>query len=150
MTEPFRYYLRVRYAECDMQRVVFNARYGDYTAVAISEFMRAVGLRKEFSSGTYGIQWVKQATEWKAPARFDDVIEASVRTTQIGTTSCTIATEFRIAGEGALLATVESVLVLIDERTMQKTPLLERHKEALLAGAPGIVTDHAGFSEGTE
>ncbi|WP_243689296.1 acyl-CoA thioesterase [Geotalea toluenoxydans] len=137
MTSHFRYYLRVRYADCDMQRVVFNARYGEYTAVAISEFMRALGLRQEFSSGTYGFQWVKQTTAWKAPARFDDVIEAAVWTRHIGTTSFTLATEFRIAGQDALLATVESVLVLIDERTMQKTPLLERHKEALIAGRPG-------------
>ncbi|ACM18565.1 acyl-CoA thioesterase [Geotalea daltonii FRC-32] len=145
MNRPFRYYLRVRYAECDMQRVVFNARYGDYTAVAISEFMRAIGLRREFADGTYGIQWVKQTTEWKAPARFDDVIEASVRTTHVGTTSFTLATEFRLAGEDKLLATVESVLVLIDERTMEKSPLLERHRQALINGAPDTVVDHAGY-----
>ena len=29
MTAPFRYYLRVRYQECDAQHVVFNARYGE-------------------------------------------------------------------------------------------------------------------------
>jgi acyl-CoA thioester hydrolase len=145
MTRTFRYYLRVRYAECDMQRVVFNARYGEYTAVAISEFMRAIGLRREFADGTYGVQWVKQTTEWQAPARFDDVIEASVRTMQVGTTSFTLATEFRLAGEDRLLATVESVLVLIDERTMQKTPLLERHRQALIDGAPDTVIDHAAY-----
>ncbi|WP_243374788.1 thioesterase family protein [Geotalea sp. SG265] len=145
MNQPFRYYLRVRYAECDMQRVVFNARYGEYTAVAISEFMRAIGLRKEFSTGTYGIQWVKQTTEWKAPARFDDVIEASIRTTHVGNTSFTLATEFRLAGEEKVLATVESVLVLIDERTMEKTPLLERHRQAITDGAPDTVVDHAGY-----
>ena len=35
MITPFRYYLRVRYQECDPQHVVFNARYGDY-AVAFA------------------------------------------------------------------------------------------------------------------
>lgn len=33
--------LRVRYGECDAQKVVFNARYGDYMDVAVLEFMRA-------------------------------------------------------------------------------------------------------------
>ena len=145
MTNHFRLYLRVRYAECDMQRVVFNARYGEYTALAISEFLRAVGLRQEFRSSKLGFQWVKQTTEWKAPARFDDVIEISVCTKDVGNTSFTIATEFRLADSNELLAMVESVLVLIDERTMKKTPLHERHREALANGAPDAVTDHAGF-----
>ena len=30
MASRFRYYLRVRYGECDAQKVVFNARYADY------------------------------------------------------------------------------------------------------------------------
>ena len=43
MTQPFRYYLRVRYQDCDAQHVVFNARYGDYIDLACFEFLRAVG-----------------------------------------------------------------------------------------------------------
>jgi acyl-CoA thioester hydrolase len=38
---PFRYYLRVRYSECDAQKIVFNARYGEYVDLAVSEFMRS-------------------------------------------------------------------------------------------------------------
>src|SRR3979490_1096372 len=41
--EPFRYYLRVRYIECDAQKVVFNSRYGEYVDVSINEFLRAIG-----------------------------------------------------------------------------------------------------------
>jgi len=32
--KPFTLYLRVRYGECDAQKVVFNARYADYVDVA--------------------------------------------------------------------------------------------------------------------
>lgn len=39
----FRYYLRVRYDECDAQKVVFNARYGAYVDLAVGEFYRAFG-----------------------------------------------------------------------------------------------------------
>ena len=39
----FRYYLRVRYSECDAQKVVFNSRYGDYIDLATTEFLRALG-----------------------------------------------------------------------------------------------------------
>jgi acyl-CoA thioesterase FadM len=34
--------VRVRFAECDAQNVVFNARYGDYVDVAVSEYYREV------------------------------------------------------------------------------------------------------------
>ena len=43
MADPFRYYLRVRYGECDAQKVVFNARYADYVDLATTEFLRALG-----------------------------------------------------------------------------------------------------------
>ena len=33
-SHPFRYYMRVRFQECDAQHVVFNARYGDYIDIA--------------------------------------------------------------------------------------------------------------------
>ncbi|MBV1696376.1 MAG: acyl-CoA thioesterase, partial [Hyphomicrobiales bacterium] len=75
MTTPplFRYYLRVRYQECDAQHVVFNARYGDYIDLAITEFMKASMPDRNVFDGTFEFQVVKQTTEWKSPARFDDV-----------------------------------------------------------------------------
>ena len=90
MTRPFRYYVRVRYQECDAQHVVFNARYGDYIDLACSEFLRAALPRpRDIFDGTFEIQTVRQVVEWKAPARFDDVLEISVRANRIGTTSST-------------------------------------------------------------
>ena len=41
MSQRFRYYVRVRYQDCDAQHVVFNARYGDYIDLACFEFLRA-------------------------------------------------------------------------------------------------------------
>ena len=41
--QTFRYFLRVRYSECDAQKVVFNARYGDYIDLAVLEFLKAIG-----------------------------------------------------------------------------------------------------------
>src|SRR6516162_10613832 len=99
MTGPFRYYLRVRYGECDAQKVVFNARYGDYVDLATSEFLRALGYGDELISGELDFQLVKQTLEWKAPARFDQVLEVSVRARHIGNTSFTLLSDFRIAGE---------------------------------------------------
>ncbi len=96
---PFTYYLRVRYGECDAQKVVFNSRYGDYVDVAVNEFLRALGYESQLVSGELDFQLVKQTTEWRGPARFDQVLAASVYASRIGTTSFTFTTEFRIAGD---------------------------------------------------
>ena len=64
---PFRYYVRVRYAECDAQKVVFNTRYAEYVDVGLNEFLRAAGVHAQFVTGPLDFQLVKQTVEWKAP-----------------------------------------------------------------------------------
>jgi acyl-CoA thioester hydrolase len=142
---PFVYYLRTRYIECDAQKVVFNSRYGDYTDVAVSEFIRALGFEEELKSGGFDVQLVKQTTQWRAPARYDDVLEISIQTTHIGNTSFTLLAEFRIAGRQSAIATVETVYVHVDHKTLQKQPLSDVRREALQRGAPGVAVDHAGY-----
>src|SRR5262252_248969 len=104
--EGFRYYLRVRYIECDAQKVVFNSRYSEYVDVSINEFLRAAGVLPEFLEGRLDFQLVKQTVEWKAPAHFDQVLELSIATLRLGTTSFTVGTTFRIAGEDRVIVTV--------------------------------------------
>ncbi|MFM1919830.1 MAG: hypothetical protein RLZZ303_1464 [Candidatus Hydrogenedentota bacterium] len=143
---PFRYFLRVRYGECDAQKVVFNARYGDYIELSTTEFMRALGYDSELVTGDLDYQLVKQTIEWKSPARFDDVIEARVWAHHIGNTSFTIHAEFRRAGEEPLLAKAETVYVLVDAATLKKKPIEEALRRALERGPVDRVTDHAGHT----
>lgn len=145
MSTPFRYYLRVRYGECDAQKVVFNARYGDYVDLTTIEFLRTLGLKDVMITGPLDYQLVKQTLEWKAPARFDQVLEVSVRAKYLGNTSFTLIAEFRIAGDGAIIASVETVYVLVDAKTLVKAPLSADIRAALESGAAGAVVDHAGF-----
>ncbi len=144
MSEPFRFRLRVRYAECDPQGIVFNARWGDYVDVACTEYTRAIF--GAIAAEDIGFDWrlVRQLKEWKAPARFDDVIEARVRTVRIGTTSFTIGTEFHRHPDGLLLATAETVYVVVDSKDYKKTPIPASQRAALEQGASGRLVDHAG------
>jgi len=142
---PFRYYLRVRYIECDAQKVVFNSRYSEYVDVGINEFLRAAGVLGDFITGPLDFQLVKQTVEWKAPARFDQVLELRIGATRLGTTSFTIGTEFRVAGEERVIATVETIYVLVDGKTLTKLALPDEIRDALQEGAAGRVTDHAGY-----
>ncbi len=142
---PFRYYLRVRYSECDAQKVVFNSRYGEYVDVSVNEFLRAIGVLSEFLDGHLDFQLVKQTVEWKAPARFDQVLELSIAASRLGTTSFTIETTFRIAGDARAIVTAETIYVLVDQRTLTKLALPDSLRAGLQAGAPGKITDHAAF-----
>jgi acyl-CoA thioester hydrolase len=146
VNRPFRYYLRVRYIECDAQKVVFNSRYGEYVDVSINEFLRAIGVLGEFTNGPLDFQLVKQTIEWKAPARFDQVLELSIAATRLGTTSFTIRTEFRIAGDDRIIVTVETVYVLVEAGTLSKLPLPDALRAALLEGGAGKTTDHAAHA----
>jgi acyl-CoA thioester hydrolase len=146
MTKPFRYYLRVRYQECDPQHVVFNARYADYADLASFEFMRAALPRpRDAFDGTFEIKTVRQVVQWKASARFDDVIEIGIWASRLGTTSMTLNCELRRAGEADVLATIETVYVHVDAETWKKRKIASSMRAALAAGAAGKVTDHAGY-----
>jgi acyl-CoA thioester hydrolase len=142
---PFRYYLRVRYIECDAQRVVFNSRYSEYVDVGINEFLRACGVLPDFITGPLDFQLVKQTVEWKAPARFDQVLELRIAARRLGTTSFTIGTEFRVAGEDRVIVTVETVYVLVDGKSLTKLPLPDAIRVALQEAAAGRITDHAAY-----
>ena len=143
--KPFTYYLRVRYGECDAQKVVFNSRYGDYVDVAVNEFLRALGYESQLVSGELDFQLVKQTTEWRGPARFDQVLAAGVSASRISTTSFTFTTEFRIAGDDRVICTVETVYVMVDAQTLTKKPIPDDIRAAFERGAPEVVTDHAQY-----
>lgn len=144
----FRYYLRVRYGECDAQKVVFNARYAEYVDLATTEFLRALGYGEQLFSGELDFQLVKQTIEWKAPARFDQVLEISVFEKALGNTSFTLAAEFRIGGHDRLIATAETIYVLVKQHTLTKMPLPPDLRAAMQQGAAGITTDHAAYFSG--
>src|SRR4029077_18622899 len=94
--------------------------------------------------GSFEMQTVRQVVEWKAPARFDDVIEVSIRGSRLGTTSFTLSCELRRAGEADVLATIETIYVHVDAQTWKKREIAPEMRAALEAGAAGKHTDHAG------
>jgi acyl-CoA thioester hydrolase len=145
MTDRFRYYLRVRYGECDAQKVVFNARYADYVDIAVMEFLRSMGYEQDLVDGAIDYQLVKQTLEWKAPARFDQVLEVSMYAKHLGNTSFTLAADFRIAGEERIIVAVETVYVLVEHKTLAKKSLPDYLRASLENGAKGTVVDHAGY-----
>ena len=135
--------LRVRYSECDAQGIVFNARWGEYIDVAASEYTRV--LLGSVDPAVTGADWrlVKQTTQWRAPGRFDDVVELRVSTAKVGTTSFILTTDARRHSDGLQLLDCETVYVIVDVASGTKRPVPDPLRAALERGAPGILVDHA-------
>lgn len=138
----FRYRLRVRYGECDAQKIVYNARWADYVDLAATEFLRAVWGDAMFGGG-FDYRLVKQVLEWKAPARWDDVLEIAVAPGRIGTTSFVLAMTLTVLGAEAPSVLAETTYVVVDEHTQRKREITDGLRTSLAAGGEQLV-DHAG------
>ena len=85
--------LRVRWAEVDMQHVVFNANYLMYFDVGIAEYWRAIGrgLERELAEVYMRLYTVKSVLEYHAPARYDEEIDVGARVARFGRSSMSFA-----------------------------------------------------------
>lgn len=144
-TDPFTLLLRVRYGECDAQHVVFNARYGDYADIAMNEFLRVLigGYDKLLASGM-DTQVVRLVTDFRSPARFDEVLAVTVETASIGNTSFALTMQMALYPSGPQIATTTATYVLVTARTHQKMRVPDDIRTLLQTGAPGVVVNHAG------
>jgi acyl-CoA thioester hydrolase len=130
MGEPVRHSLRVRFHECDPQRIVFNANWFAYFDIALTELWRA-------AFGSYGALIergvdtvvVDASAQFKAPGRFDDELEIALGIERLGTSSITEALTARRDGE--TLVTGRLVHVFVDPATMVKQPIPGWAREAL-------------------
>lgn len=143
--QPFRFRFRVRYGECDAQGVVFNARYGDFVDIAVNEYIRTLfGDYQRLLDQDLDIQVVSLTINWKAPAKFDDVLEARIRAGRLGNTSFSLHLEFYRYGDGLLIADADITYVMIRPSQMAKVSMPENVRELLEVGAPGVLISHAG------
>ena len=144
MSQPFQYILRVRYHECDGQKVVFNARYAEYVDVAALEYSRTLFGAVLPEEG--GIDWrlVHQSMDWNAPASFDEVLLVEIQTESVGKTSFTLSSEVRRCEDQELLVRAKTVYVVYDEKTAAKAAISEVNRKQLLAGATNQTVDCSG------
>ena len=144
MKNAFCYLLRVRYAECDAQKVVFNAKYVEYIDVAATEFIRALfGSYNNLLAVGIDTQVVNVTVNWKAPAFFDEVLAVTIHTKRIGTTSYTLAIGFYNYEEQREIATAEITYVIVDAKKHTKMAVADDMRATLEKGAPDVVVNHA-------
>ena len=130
--------LRVRWAEVDMQKVVFNGHYLTYIDTAIAEYWREIGLPypQGYVERYANDIFLRKATvEYLGSARYDDPLAVLARVSRLGRTSMTYA--FEIHREppdpaAAPLVTAELVYVNADPSTMKPAPLPGDLRERIL------------------
>jgi len=142
--------LRVRWAEVDMQKVVFNGHYLMYVDTAMGNYWRALALPYEATLAALdGDLFVRRSTlDYLAPAHYDDALDIGIRFESAGTSSLRfVAAVFR--GE-ELLVHGEIVYVWTDAVTKLPKPaprVLVDAFEAHAAGEPMVDVTVGGWSE---
>lgn len=116
--------IRVRYAECDAQGIVFNAHYLTFFDVNITELWRAaLGSYQTMIDRGVDVVVAEARVRFSAPARFDDLLDLEVAVTRLGTTSVSTAHTVRHAGE--LVAEGELHHVFVELPGLGKTEIPE-------------------------
>jgi YbgC/YbaW family acyl-CoA thioester hydrolase len=121
----FRYFdrLRVRWAEVDMQKIVFNGHYLMYFDSAVAAYWRAMAIPyHETMEHLQGDLYVRKATlEYLASARYDDTLEVGIRCSRIGNSSILFAAA--VFRGDVLLVSGELVYVFADPKTQTSLPV---------------------------
>lgn len=126
----FTHSLRVRYAECDRQGVVFNAHYLAYMDTSITELWReALGGYQRMIDEGIDIMVIDARLRFHRGAEFDDLLTLGVEVSRLGQTS--ISSDHWIKRGDDLLLEGTLLHVLVDLETRAKTELPDWIREGL-------------------
>jgi len=132
MADAFAHRIEVRYGECDMQGVVFNAHYHAYCDDAVEHWMRARGIHD--LSGDWDFMLKKSTIEWSSAARYGDALDILVRVNRWGNTSFTVQLDGAVSdgatGERPVFHT-EIVYVGVRKGTIETIPVPREIRERL-------------------
>jgi acyl-CoA thioester hydrolase len=131
--------VRVRYAEVDLQGVVFNAHWLTYFDEACTRFFEHLGYDASVAFfESFDVMLVKAVLEWQGPAGFDDVVDIAVAPTRLGTKSFDLTYRASVAGRPACTGVITYVSVV--PGTHESCPILPELRSRLEAapvdGAP--------------
>ena len=142
--------MRVRWAEVDMQKIVFNGHYLMYFDNAVAGYWRALAMPyHETMAQLQGDLYVRKATlEYMASARYDEQLAVGIRCGRIGNSSMVFsAAVFR--GDQVLVHG-ELVYVLADPATQTSKPVPPALRElftAFEAGEPMFDVRQGSWAE---
>lgn len=124
--------LRVRWAEIDMQKIVFNGHYLTYIDTAVTAYWGRVALPYETAFHLLGGElYVKKATlEYHASALMDDDLSVGMKCCKLGNSSMVF--QAGIFRGDKLLISGELIYVFADPQTQTSKPIPEALRHILL------------------
>jgi YbgC/YbaW family acyl-CoA thioester hydrolase len=135
----FRFFhrLRVRWAEVDMQHIVFNAHYLMYLDTAVADYWRELALPYYPSMHRLGgdLYVVKSSLTYKGSARYDEALEVGLRCTRLGNSSMVLTGG--IFRDRQLLVAGELVYVFADPTTQTSKPMPDALKAIFMGHDQG-------------
>lgn len=121
--------VRVRYADCDMQGVVYNAHYLTFIDDGFDCWLRDLDPR--FESLGWEVMLKKAEITWEGPARLAERISIRMEPTRWGNTSFDIGFEGTVDGRAAFNAAV--TYVCVDSTTYTPRAIPEQLRAHLTA-----------------
>jgi len=117
--------IRVRYPEADQMGVLHHSRYWVYFEMGRVELLRAQGISYA-DLEREGVFFVvaKCAAKFRAPARYDEVLQLTTRIVRTGAARIDHAYELKRKNDSALLCTAETTIACVD-RTGRIIPIPE-------------------------
>jgi acyl-CoA thioester hydrolase len=136
--EEFRFFhrLRVRWAECDAQAIVFNGHYLTFFDVATTEYWRNLQLPYPSAFLALGVDLfvVKAIVEYHAAARYDDELDVGVRIVRLGRSSVQVRLAIFRSDEHLISGDLTYVNTDSESRKSIPIPHSLRHRIAAFEG----------------
>jgi acyl-CoA thioester hydrolase len=130
----FRQQVRVRYGECDMQGVVFNAHYLAYSDDAVDTWLRQALPGQVYAGqpgATFDFMTKVASVTWYRGLRFGELADLECSVSRFGRTSFDITIEGTAGGEPSFTTTL--TYVSVEPGTHHPCPVPEHVRTALTA-----------------
>ena len=106
---------RIIYADTDFGGVVYYARYLEFLEAARSELVRKCGKSvAEYAKEGHIAPVVSLNIEYKAPAKYDNILKIETEITKIGHTSITF--KYKVFNKETLVLEAKTVNVFVDKK----------------------------------
>ncbi len=130
-TDPITTTLRVRYADCDAQGIIFNGRWFELFDTAMTEFWRETIGGYDHLPRSLNVETVVAETgaRFRGAGRFDDQLDFAIHVRRIGESSLRI--EIDATKQDQLLAEGFIEYVFVDAQTFQPTNIPDQVRNML-------------------
>ena len=124
--------VKVRFGDVDHAKIVYYPRFFHYFHIAFEEmFEQVLGMKyPEVLDGEHvGFPSVRAEADYKAPARFGDVLRIRVTCSRLGDRSVTLHYRAERAKDGVLCADARVTTACVDMRTFTSQQIPPRYRD---------------------